>query len=120
LKGRENRGSSCEFQGENLINRLYADYIERRDKVQIYADILKVTKRPQRTTRIIRLANIQYHIFLECVDNLCNAGLLEKVSLDYKDKDGHVKTKYEYKATEVGEKWCEMLDEVVRALEHVK
>lgn len=103
-----------------MINRLYADYIERRDKVQIYADILKVTKKPQKTTRIIRLANIQYNAFLECVETLCDAGLLEKLSLDYKDEDGHVKTKYEYKATEMGEKWCEMLDELVLALENVR
>jgi len=102
-----------------MINHLYADYIERRDKIQIYADILKVTKRPQRATRIIRLSNIQYNTFLECVDTLCNSGLLEKISLDYKEKDAHVKTKYEYKATKMGEKWCEMLDEVVRALENV-
>jgi len=109
-----------DIQGENLINRLFADYIERRDKARIYADILKVTKKPQKTTRIIHLANIQYNTFLECVDALCNSGLLEKISLDYKEKNTHVKTKYEYKATEMGEKWCEMLDEVIRTLEHLK
>ena len=103
-----------------MFNRLYADYIERRDKIQVYADILKVTKSPQRSTRIIRLANVQYDAFLECVDTLCDAGLLEKISLDYRDGGGHVKTKYEYKATEMGEKWCEMLDELVLALENVK
>jgi len=101
-----------------MINRLYADYIERRDKVQIYADILKVTKKPQKPTKILRLANIQYNTFIECVDTLCNAGLLEKTSLNYKVKNAHVKTKYEYKATEMGEKWIKMLDEVVRSLEH--
>ena len=100
-----------------MIERLYADYLERRDKVQIYADILKVTKKPTRTTRILRLANIQYNSFLECVDTLCNAGLLEKISLDYKKRRKNVKTKYEYQATVMGHKWCEMLDEVVRALE---
>jgi predicted transcriptional regulator len=103
-----------------MINRIYADYIERRDKVQIYADILKVTKKPQKTTKIIRLANIQYNTFLECVVTLCNAGLLEKISLDYKNMEAHIKTKYEYKATEMGEKWCKMLDEVIRDIENEK
>ena len=103
-----------------MFNRLYTDYIERRDKIQVYADILKVTKSPQRSTRIIQLANVQYDAFLECVDTLCGAGLLEKIALDYKDEDGHLKTKYEYKATETGMKWCEMLDELVLALENVK
>ena len=103
-----------------MIERLYADYLERRDKVQIYADILKVTKKPTRTTRILRLANIQYNSFLECVETLCNAGLLEKIALDYKKRRERArKTKYEYQSTAMGHKWCEMLDEVVRALETV-
>jgi len=103
-----------------MINRIFTDYIERRDKVQIYSDILKVTKKPQKTTKIIRLANVQYNTFLECVDTLCNSGLLEKISLDYKNRESHIKTKYEYKATEMGEKWCQMLDEIIRGIENQK
>ena len=101
-----------------MIERLYADYLERRDKVQIYADILKVTKKPTRTTRILRLANIQYNTFLDCIETLCNAGMLEKVSLDYKKKRRDVKTKYAYQTTAMGHQWCEMLDEVINALKH--
>jgi predicted transcriptional regulator len=102
-----------------MIGRLYADYLERRDKVQIYADILKVTKQTTKTTRILRLANVQYNTFLECMDTLCNAGLLEKISLDYnKYSSKKDNKKYAYKATEMGRKWCEALDEIYERLEN--
>jgi len=102
-----------------MIGQLYADYLERRDKVQIYADIIKVTKKPTKTTRILRLANVQYNTFIECIDTLCNAGLLEKTSLEHRKsstKDG--RTKYRYKATDMGLKWLESLDEIYIRLEH--
>ena len=102
-----------------MIGRLYADYLERRDKVQIYADIIKVTKKPTKTTRILRLANVQYNTFIECIDTLCNSGLLEKISLEYKKsstKDN--RAKFVYQATEIGRKWCEALDELYNTLEN--
>ena len=101
-----------------MIGRLYADYLERRDKVQIYADIIKVTKKPTKTTRILRLANVQYNTFLECIDTLCNAGLLEKKHLNpkkYSSRDD--RAKFVYQATEIGRKWCEALDELYDTLE---
>ena len=102
---------------EGMIRRLYADYLERRDKVQIYADIIKVTKRPTKTTRILRLANVQYNTFLECIDTLCNAGLLEKKYLNLKkSSSGDDPKKYVYQATEIGRKWCESLDELYDTL----
>ncbi len=103
-----------------MIGRLYADYLERRDKVQIYADILKVTKQPTKTTRILRLANVQYNTFLECVNTLCAAGLLEKTNLDYKKpspKPGN--RKYVFRATELGRRWCESLEDLYERLEKV-
>ena len=102
-----------------MIGRLYADYLERRDKVQIYADIIKVTKKPTKTTRILRLANVQYNTFIECIDTLCNAGLLEKTSLEYrKFSSKNDRIKYRYKATSMGLKWLESLDEIYKRLEH--
>ena len=102
-----------------MIGRLYADYLERRDKVQIYADIIKVTKKPTKTTRILRLANVQYNTFLECIDTLCNAGLLVKISLDYnKSSTKNDRVKYKYKATDMGQKWLESLDEIYQRLGH--
>ena len=104
-----------------MIGRLYADYLERRDKVQIYADILKVTKEPTKTTRILRLANVQYNTFLECVNTLCDAGLLEKTDLDYKKpvhKSGN--RKYVFRATELGRKWIESLDDIYERLGNVQ
>ena len=108
-------------EGEKLIGRLYADYLERRDKVQIYADILKVTKEPTKTTRILRLANVQYNTFLECVNTLCNTGLLEKIALDYK-KSSHKpgNRKYEFRATELGRRWCESLEDIYERLENAR
>ena len=100
-----------------MIGRLYADYLERRDKVQIYADIIKVTKKPIKTTRILRLANVQYNTFLECMDTLCNAGLLVKISLGYnKSSKKDDRVKYKYLATDMGRKWVESLEEIYRRL----
>ncbi len=102
-----------------MIGRLYADYLERRDKVQIYADIIKVTKKPTKTTRILRLANVQYNTFIECIDTLCNAGLLEKISLDYKKSSiKGDRINYRYKATAMGLRWLKSLDEIYKRLEH--
>ena len=101
-----------------MIGRLYADYLERRDKVQIYADIIKVTKQPTKTTRILRLANVQYNTFLECIETLCSAGLLEKISVDYNKKSKRKDyKKIEYQATEMGRKWVDSLDELYKILE---
>ena len=105
---------------EIMIGRLYADYLERRDKVQIYADILSVTKEPTKTTRILRLANVQYNTFLECVNTLCDAGLLEKINLDYKKtppKSGN--RKFAFRATAYGVKWRNSLEDLYMRLEKV-
>ena len=103
---------------ERMIGRLYADYLERRDKVQIYADIIKVTKKPTKTTRILRLANVQYNTFLECIDTLCSAGLLEKKYLNTKKSSSRDnRAKFVFQATEIGRKWCETLDELYNTLE---
>ncbi len=101
-----------------MIGQRYADYLERRDKVQIYADIIKVTKKPTKTTRILRLANVQYNTFLECIDTLCTAGLLEKISIDYKKTSKDNRTKYKYQATNTGRKWVESIDEIYQRLEN--
>ena len=104
-----------------MINRLYTDLLERRDKVQIYADILKVTKEPTKTTRILRIANVQYNTFLECIDTLCNAGLLEKIALeDKKPFQKPVSTKYVFRATELGQKWLESLEAIYERLENIQ
>jgi len=104
-----------------LIGRLYADYLERRDKVQIYADILKVTKEPTKTTRILRLANVQYNTFLECVNTLCQSGLLEKIDLDYKKTSSKPRNRrYAFRATELGRRWRESLEDIYERLENAK
>jgi predicted transcriptional regulator len=101
-----------------MLGRLYADYLERRDKVQIYADIIKVTAKPTKTTRILRLANVQYNTFLECIETLCTAGLLEKASLNIKKSSSKgYRPKYTYQATDIGREWCESLDELYQTLE---
>ena len=104
---------------QRMIGRLYADYLERRDKVQIYADILKVTKEPTKTTRILRLANVQYNTFIECVNTLCDAGLLEKIDLDYQKTSTRGNRKVAFRATELGLKWSNSLQDLYMRLEKV-
>ena len=95
---------------------LYVEKINRRDKLQIYSDIISVSSRPVKITQILRLANVQYNMFLEYVDNLCSAGLLERLSI--KCKKGSKKiTTFAYKATEMGLNWCVAVDEIYGQLQ---
>jgi len=100
-----------------MKTKLFAEDLERRDKVQILADIIKVSEHEAKITRILRLANIQYNTFQECIDTLCNSGLLERVELPQTPRSFRdLRTKYAYKATQMGIKWCEMIDEIYKTL----
>lgn len=69
-------------------------------------------------TRILRLANIQYNTFHECIEKLCMAGLLEKFSLLGNTQTSQdLRTKIAFKATKIGIEWCEMVDEIYQTLE---
>lgn len=103
-----------------MSKKLYAETIDRRDKIQVYADILKVTAKPTPTTRLLRLANIQYDTFAECINTLCNAGLLEKIHLSYAKKSSNKKRKkYAFKATKMGKEWCQQIDEIYSKLGNI-
>ena len=95
---------------------LYTENIERRDKVQIFADIIRVSDKPTKVTKILRFANVQYNTFLEYVDRLCSIGFLERVSLDKSRVSGKGRTSYRYKATMMGEEWCDLVDEIYEEL----
>ena len=95
---------------------LYTENIDRRDKVQVFADIIRVSDKPTKVTRVLRLANIQYNTFLECVDRLCSIGFLERVNLDKTEVSGKGSS-YRYKATKMGEDWCNLVDEIYLELE---
>jgi len=96
---------------------LYTENIERRDKVQIFADIIRVSGKSAKVTRILRLANVQYNTFIEYVDRLCGIGFLERVSLDNSGTSSKSRTSYRYKATKMGEEWCGLVDEIYEDLE---
>lgn len=104
-----------------MNKKLFADNIERRDKLQLFADIIKVSTNETKITRILRLANIQYNTFQECIETLCDAGLLEKEAFNEQRRASQdMRSKHTYKATEMGIKWCEMVDEVYQTLEASK
>jgi len=104
---------------EKMIGQLFSENLERRDKVQIFADIIKGTTRPTKTTRILRLANVQYNTFQECIDKLCRAGLLEKILISKNPSTSDKRTKYAIKATDLGLKWCEKVDDIYQILEEI-
>ena len=91
---------------------LYTEGIERRDKVQVFADIIRVSDKPTKITKILRFANIQYNTFLDCVERLCNVGFIERVGPDKSSRG-----RYSYKSTKAGEEWCDLLDEIYEGLE---
>lgn len=89
-----------------MSKRLFTDSLERRDKLQILANIIKVSTQETKITRILRLANIQYNTFQECIETLCKSGLLERVELNTKPRRSqNMRTKYAYKAKEMGMRW---------------
>ena len=101
-----------------MYNKLFADSMERRDKLQLFADIIKVSTNETKITRILRLANIQYNTFHECIETLCEAGLLEKVAFNDQHRPSQdMRSKHAYKATEMGMKWYDMVNEGYRTLE---
>jgi len=101
---------------EKLLRNLFADEYKRRDNVQIYADIIKVTQRPTKITKILRYANIQYFSFKDIVNALCKAGFLKTIEYDG-SKDA--KTKFLYKATDSGLKWCKKVEEIYNQISEV-
>ena len=96
-----------------MVARLFADTLERRDKVQIFADIVKVSVQPTKITKILRLANVQYNTFQECIAQLCEAGLLEKIPVIKRPRSSRDRrTTYFFRATDRGQRWSKMVDEI--------
>jgi len=60
-----------------MIELFDDDYI-RRDRIQLFSDIIQVARTPRKTTKIMRKANIQYNIFSKLVQNLMDNGLIER------------------------------------------
>ena len=82
--------------------KLFSDACDRRDKIQIFADIIAVCVEPSRITKILRFANVQYNIFHEAIELLTRVGFIEETPLEY--PDGRVK--HEFTATDLGIAWC--------------
>lgn len=57
---------------------LFDEKYIRRDRIQVFSDIIQAAKIPTKTTKIMRKANIQYHSFFKMVQNLMDNGLLKK------------------------------------------
>jgi predicted transcriptional regulator len=96
-----------------MSRRLYADSKKRRDKLQILADIIRVSNHETKVTRILRLANVQYNVFHEYIETLVSIGFMERVKFGHGNRSfGDKRTQFSYKASEMGLRWCEMVDEV--------
>ena len=92
-----------------MIETLYTNVIGKRDKIQIYADIIRVTIKPTQITRILRYANVKHSTFVEYIDTLHKAGLVEIIDMkNYRSKSK--KSRVKYKATEKGLRWCKVVD----------
>ena len=97
---------------------MYAEREDRRDRIQVYADIIRVARRPVKVTRILRLANVQYNQFREYVERLCESGFLEKLSYGPSGRRGDRRSSHAYRATEMGIRWCELVNELYESLEN--
>jgi predicted transcriptional regulator len=103
------------LSGERIMYKLYAEKITKRDKIQIFADIINVCIKSSTVTRIIRLANVPYNRWIEFSEILCDRGYLEKISTDKKLKDD--RTKFFYKATPSGIRWYKLIHSIYKPLE---
>ena len=97
---------------ERRILMLFADACGRRDKIQIFADIIAVCVEPSRITKILRFANVQYNVFHEAIELLTRAGFIEETPLEH--PDGRVS--HEFTATDLGNAWCNSVRSVYLAL----
>jgi len=86
----------------------------RGNRIQALHDILQVSIDPERTTKILRLANVRYGIYCEYVDDLLNAGLLKKKGKNEKRKKTY--TTIHYQTTKIGDEWCKMIKSIYKEL----
>ena len=100
-----------------MLNQLYTERMERRDKIQIFADIIKTTKTSMPITAVLRKTNVQYNTFKDIIDVLCERGLMSRIPAG-KNGSSHRegRTKYIYQATYDGLKWSKTVDEVYSAI----
>jgi len=73
----------------------------RRDRLQIFAEILDLCRKPQTKTRVMYETNLSYAMLQDCLMKLQNKGLLEV---------HHSKTKYATteKGLEFLQRWAEL------------
>ena len=101
-----------------MNNQLFDDVEDLRDKIQIYYDIIRISAKPPKATKILRKANIQYNSFVNYMNKLCSAGLTEKVPVSNGDETIHDKrTNYVFKATQFGLEWSNMVNGIYRTLQ---
>lgn len=90
---------------------LYDETEGRRDSIQLYADVIRVSDTPSKMTRIMRLSNVQFCIFKRVIRDLVEAGFLSE-SMDTVGSRDHAT----YEATRDGQKWAENVDTIYRAV----
>ena len=98
-----------------MLTQLYAENENRRDRVQILSDIIRVTENPVKITKILRIANIQYNNFQGLIDMLIKADLIEKIPIAENSreiKSFDQRTLYVFRATKTGQEWCNLVDEI--------
>jgi len=84
---------------------LFSDLVERRDYIQILADIITVCEEPSRITRILRLANVQYNTMRDAMESLTKSGLMRKKRSSTRDE----RSKIELEATDLGLNWRDIV-----------
>ena len=107
----------CVVFGGAAVSSLYTEREERRDRIQVYADIIMSARRPMKVTRILRMANVQYNQFTDCVERLCESGFMDRLSIGSSGGKDDGRTRYAYRATEMGVRWCELVAELYGKLE---
>jgi predicted transcriptional regulator len=90
---------------------LYKDKTVRRDRIQIYFDMITVASTPINATMIMQHANVQFNMFKESIENLLGVGFIEEIEIEGRPNSL-------YKSTMKGIEWTRKVDQVYTELEN--
>jgi predicted transcriptional regulator len=98
------------------MSELFTEKTVKRDYIQILADIIKASSETSNMSKIMRLANVQYYTWGNCLETLCEKDFIEKIVMKDKHRKGSEKALY--KATKKGLEWTKKVETLYDEIDH--
>jgi len=98
------------------MGKLFTENTVKRDYIQILADIIKASQQTSNMSKIMRLANVQYYTWGNCLETLCEKDFIEKIIMknEYNEKS----EKALYRATKKGLEWTKKVETIYDEIDH--